>query len=82
MHVQKSGPGVRRGGALCRHVTPVANVLLKPHAISKKGKLGNKVKFSNRVTKWCNVLSMEGVTVYGHPLECRVTFWRGVLHIV
>ena len=30
------------------------------------------------VKNWCNVLSMEGVTVCGHHPECRVTFGRGV----
>ena len=29
------------------------------------------------VKNWCNVLSMEGVTVCGHHPECRVTFGRG-----
>ena len=28
------------------------------------------------VKNWCNVLSIEGITVYGHP-EGRVTFRRG-----
>ena len=27
-----------------------------------------------RVKNWCNVWSMEGVTIYGHHPECRVTF--------
>ena len=31
------------------------------------------------VKNWCNVLSMEGVTVCGHHPECRVTFGRGDL---
>ena len=31
------------------------------------------------VKNWCNVLSMEGVTVCGHHPECRVTFGRGGL---
>ena len=38
-----------------------------------KVKFGNKVETSNRVENWCNVLLMEGVTVYGHPPECHVT---------
>ena len=29
------------------------------------------------VKNWCNVLSMEGVTVCGHHPGCRVTFGRG-----
>ena len=31
------------------------------------------------VKNWCNVLSIEGVTVCGHNPECRVTFGRGGL---
>ena len=31
---------------------------------------------------WCNILSMEGVTLCGHHPECRVTFRRGGPHIV
>ena len=31
------------------------------------------------VKNWCNILSMEGVTVCGHHPECRVTFERGDL---
>ena len=34
------------------------------------------------VKNWCNVISMEGVTVCGHHPECRVTFARGGPHIV
>ena len=34
------------------------------------------------VKNWCNVLSMEGVTVGGHHPECRVTFGRGGPHTV
>ena len=37
---------------------------------------------SEMVKNWCNVLSMEGVTVCGHHPECRVTFARGGPHIV
>ena len=29
------------------------------------------------VKNWCNVLSMEGVTVCGHHPECRVTSGGG-----
>ena len=31
------------------------------------------------VKNWSDVSSMEGVTVYGHSPECRVTFGRGNL---
>ena len=34
-------------------------------------KTGNKVQFGNKFTKWCNVRSNEGVTVYGHVQECH-----------
>ena len=30
-----------------------------------------------RVKYWCIVLSMERVTLYGHPPECRGTFGEG-----
>ena len=50
--------------------------------VRKIVKLGNKVEISKRVKNLCNVLSMEGVTVYGHHPECRVTFGRGGPHIV
>ena len=33
------------------------------------------------VKNWCNVLSMEGVTVCGHHPECRVTFGRYIFEI-
>ena len=62
---------------LCLHATPVANVLRQPHGIGWKA----IVQFGNKVTNWCNVRSMEGVTAYGHPLECLVTFGRGGLNI-
>ena len=40
------------------------------------GKKSNSVIRSRSVMvkNWCNVLSMEGVTVCGHHPECRVTF--------
>ena len=48
------------------------------------GKKSNSVIRSRSVMvrNWCNVLSMEGVTVCGHHPECRVTFGRGGPHIV
>ena len=48
------------------------------------GKKSNLVIRSGSVMvkNWCNVLSMEGVTVCGHHPECRVTFGRGGPHIV
>ena len=47
----------------------------KPRTNRYKVKFGNKVQISNG-QNWCNVLSMEGVTVYGHHPECCVTFWE------
>ena len=41
--------------------------------------LGNEVQIGNRVNNLCNAWSVEGVTVYGHHPECRVTFWRGLI---
>ena len=48
------------------------------------GKKSNSVIRSRSVMvkNWCNILSMEGVTVCGHHPECRVTFGRGGPHIV
>ena len=53
-------------------------------SLSELGKknvnFGNKVQLDNKVTSKCNVLSMDGVTAYGHAPKCHVTFWRVVLH--
>ena len=47
--------------------------------LAQLGKKSNSVIRSRSVMvkNWCNVLSMEGVTVCGHHPECRVTFGRG-----
>ena len=52
--------------------------------LAQLGKKSNSVIRSRSVMvkNWCNVLSMEGVTVCGHHPECRVTFGRGGPHIV
>ena len=52
--------------------------------LAQLGKKANSVIRSRSVMvkNWCNVLSMEGVTVCGHHPECRVTFGRGGPHIV
>ena len=52
--------------------------------LAQLGKKSNSVIRSRSVTvkNWCNSLSMEVVTVCGHHPECRVTFGRGVSHIV
>ena len=49
--------------------------------LSQLGKKSNSVIRSKSVTvkNLCNVLSIGGVTVYGHHPECRVTFGRGDL---
>ena len=64
---------------LCWHAAPVAYGNLV-----QLGKKSNSVIRSRSVMvkNWCNVLSMEGVTVCGHHPECRVTFGRGGPHIV
>ena len=69
----------------------VASSVGMPHPLHMfYGNLGQLGKKSNSVIRprsvtvknWCNVLSMEGVTVCGHHPECRVTFGRGGPHIV
>ena len=49
--------------------------------LAQLDKKSNSVIRSRSVTvkNWCNVLSMEGVTVYGHHPECRVTLGDGDL---
>ena len=41
--------------------------------LGKKVEPSNEVKFGNEVMSQCDVLSMEGVPVYGHTPECRLT---------
>ena len=52
--------------------------------LAQLGKKSNSVIRSRSVMvkNWCNVLSIEGVTVCGHHPECRITFGRGGPHIV
>ena len=61
--IPKVGQDQVSGGvsALWCHAAPFANVLLKPLAIRQNFKFGNKVKINNRVSNWCNALSMDGV---------------------
>ena len=54
----------------------------KPPKFGNKVKIGNKVQLGNKFENMCNVLSIEGVFVYGHVPECHVTFERGRLHNV
>ena len=49
--------------------------------LAQLGKKSNSPR-SVTVKNWCNVLSMEGVTICGHHPECRVTFERRGPHIV
>ena len=66
---------------LCWLAAPVAMFYGNLQNLDKV-KIGNKVKFGNKVAIWCNILSIEGVIVYGHVPECHVTFGRGTLHNV
>ena len=80
----KMGQDQVSGGVsvLCWHAAPVAYMFYGN--LAQSGKKSNSVIRSISVTvkNWCNFLSMEGVTVCGHHLECRVTFGRGDNHIV
>ena len=66
---------------ICWHAVPVALIYGN---LAQLGRKSNSVIRSRSVTVkyWCNVLSMESVTVCGHHPECRVTFRRGGPHIV
>ena len=66
---------------LCWLAAPVAmfygnlqNLVIRSKSVIKS--------FGNKVANWCNILSIEGVIVYGHVPECHVTFGRGRLHNV
>ena len=67
---------------LCWHAETIAYVLWKPCTILVKKSNSAIRSRSVMVKNWCNVLSMEGVTVCGHRPECRVTFRRGEPRIV
>ena len=77
-----TGPGVRRSKRPLLASRTRCNVLWKPPKFGNKVKIGIKVQFGNKFANWCNVLSIEGVIVYGHVPECNVTFGRGRLHNV
>ena len=49
--------------------------------LTQLGKKSNSVIRSRSLKgqNWCNVSSVEGVTVYGYPPECRVRFGKGNL---
>ena len=70
------GSGVRRSKRPLLASRTRCNVPWKPP------KFGNKVNIGNTFANWCNVLSIEGVIVYGHVPEYHVTFGRGRLHNV
>ena len=50
--------------------------------LGNKIKVGNMVQFGTKVKIWCDVWSIEGVTVYGYVPEYHVTFRTGKLHNV
>ena len=75
-----TGPGVRRSKRPLLASRTRCNVLWKPPKFGNKVKIGIKVQFGNKFANWCNVWSIEGVTVYGHVPECHVTFGRGRLY--
>ena len=83
MQVQNgTGPGVRRSKRPLLASRTRCNVLLKPPKFGNKVKIGNQVQFGKKFANWFNILSIEGVIVYGHVPECHVTFGRGRLHNV
>ena len=75
-------PGVQRSKRPRLASRTRCNVLWKPPKFGNMVKIGNKAQFGNKFANWCNILSIEGVIVYGHVLECHVTFGRGILHNV
>ena len=78
-----TGPGVRRSKCPLLASRTRCNVLWKPPKFGNKVILiGIKVQFGNKFAIRCNVLSIEGVIVYGHVPECHVTFGRGRFHNV
>ena len=77
-----TGPGVRRSKRPLLASRTRCSVLWKPPKFGNKVKIGNKVQFGNKFANLCNVLSIEGVIIYGHVPECHVTFGRGRLHNV
>ena len=66
-----TGPGVRRSKRPLLASCTRCNVLWKPQKFCNKVKIDNKVQFGNKFANWCNVLSIEGVIVYGHVPECH-----------
>ena len=58
---------------LCWLVTPIAMFYGNLPKFSNNVKMYTEDQFGNKFTNWCNVLSMEGVTVYSHVPECHAT---------
>ena len=77
-----TGPGVRRSKRPLLASRIRCNVLWKPPKFGNKVNIGIEVQFGNKFANRCNILSIEGVIVYGHVPECHVTFGRGRLHNV
>ena len=75
-----TGPGVRRSKRPLFASRTHCNVLWKHSKFGNKVKIGKKVQLGNKFANWCNVWSIEDVTVYGHVSECHVTFGRELLH--
>ena len=71
-------------GNITNDIGTVLKIFEKLDRYTQLGKKSNSVIRSRSVMvkNWCNVLSMEGVTVCGHHPECRVTFGRGGPHTV
>ena len=61
---------------------PVAMFYGNLPKFGNKVEIGYKVQFGNNFTNWCNVLSIEGVTVNVHVPEYHATFGRGRHHNV
>ena len=70
----ETGPGVLRSKR------PLLTSRIRYNVLWKPPEFGNKFQFGNKVTNRLNVWSIEGVTVYGHVLECRVTFGIRILN--
>ena len=72
------GQGKVFGGVsyLCWHAALIANGLWIPLGISKNVKVVNKVEFGTKVTSWCILWSLEGVTALG--MFNNVKYYSGV----
>ena len=77
-----TGPGVRSS----KHPLLVCRTRCQCSIETSRNKVKSQIRYSYPDQKQgqncCNVLSMQDVTVYGHPQQCRVPFGRGEPHIV